>query len=118
MSAISQKARLGNVLLDEGFGTLDERSLDSAIELLMQLRGDADGHADTPQKLVGIISHVDKLRERIDTRLDVSNTNGYGLIAGPGVTHRPTDRPAPKRRKATTRQPRKAQPQLPIEETS
>ncbi|MGN0879354.1 MAG: exonuclease subunit SbcD [Oligosphaeraceae bacterium] len=113
MSAISQKARLGNVLLDEGFGTLDERALDSAIELLMQLRGDPDGHAAPPQKLVGIISHVAKLRERIDTRLDVSNTGGYGLIAGPGVTHRHTDRPAPKRKRTSARQPRKPQAELP-----
>ena len=107
MSAISQKARLGNVLLDEGFGTLDERALDSAIELLMQLRGDTDTQDGTPQKLVGIISHVAKLRERIDTRLDVSNSGGYGLIAGPGVIHRSTDRPAPKRKRTATSQPRK-----------
>ncbi len=85
MSAVSQKARLGNVLLDEGFGTLDDQALDSAIELLMGLGG---GDGSSSRKLVGIISHVDKLKERIETQLVVSNAGGMGRVAGPGVTFR------------------------------
>ena len=78
MSAISQNASLGNVLLDEGFGTLDEESLDSALNLLMQLKGDNN-------KLVGIISHVAKLREKIDAKIEVTSQDGMGAIAGAGV---------------------------------
>ncbi|MGN0867654.1 MAG: exonuclease subunit SbcD [Oligosphaeraceae bacterium] len=85
MSAVSQKARLGNVLLDEGFGTLDDQALDSAVELLMGLGGDA---GSSSRKLVGIISHVDKLKERIETQLVVSNAGGMGRVKGPGVTFR------------------------------
>jgi exonuclease SbcC len=79
MSSISQKASLGNVLLDEGFGTLDDQSLDSALELLMSLRT-ARG------KLVGIISHVEKLKDRIETQINVTSSGGMGMLSGSGVT--------------------------------
>lgn len=79
MSAKSKQVSLGNVLLDEGFGTLDQNELDNALELLTSINTE-DG------KLVGIISHVEKLRERITTIIEVSNTNGIGTISGPGVT--------------------------------
>ena len=78
MSSISQHASLGNVLLDEGFGTLDEDALDSALELLMQLQSQ-DG------KLVGIISHVAKLSEKIETKIKVSSSGGMGTLEGAGI---------------------------------
>ena len=78
MSAMSQKASLGNVLLDEGFGTLDDDSLNSALELLMQLK-------NSDRKLVGIISHVGKLREKINAQIEVTNNVGMGMISGAGV---------------------------------
>jgi len=79
MSSISQKASLGNVLLDEGFGTLDDKALDSALELLMTLRASSG-------KLVGIISHVEKLKDRIETQINVASGNGMGMLSGAGVT--------------------------------
>lgn len=85
MSMVSQKASLGNVLLDEGFGTLDDKSLDSALDLLMQLRTSSG-------KLVGIISHVEKLKDKIDTRIQVSNSCGAGTLSGPGV-RQPAQKP-------------------------
>lgn len=78
MSTISQHASLGNVLLDEGFGTLDDDSLDSALELLMQLK-------NTDGKLVGIISHVAKLGEKIKTQIKVSSSGGMGTLEGAGI---------------------------------
>ncbi len=78
MSAKSKQVSLGNVLLDEGFGTLDQNELENALELLTSINTD-DG------KLVGIISHVEKLRERISTVIEVANTNGIGTLSGPGV---------------------------------
>lgn len=73
MSAKSKRITLGNVLLDEGFGTLDSNELDSALDLLSNINTD-DG------KLVGIISHVEKLQERIPTQIQVSTIQGVGKI--------------------------------------
>jgi exonuclease SbcC len=56
--------RLETVFVDEGFGSLDDESLDLAIGALMGLNEGG--------RLVGIISHVSELRERIDTRLEVT----------------------------------------------
>ena len=83
MSGVSQKASLGNVLLDEGFGTLDDRALASALDLLMALR-------TTSGKLVGIISHVEKLKERIDALISVSSRCGMGSLSGAGVKTAPS----------------------------
>ncbi|MGK0465068.1 AAA family ATPase [Clostridium sp.] len=59
--------QLDTMFIDEGFGTLDPESLDNAIECLMDLQKDS--------RLVGIISHVPELKERIDARLEVSSTS-------------------------------------------
>lgn len=52
------------MFIDEGFGTLDTESLDSAINTLMDLRNLG--------RVVGIISHVAELRERLDATLEVT----------------------------------------------
>lgn len=54
---------LETMFIDEGFGTLDPESLDQAIEALMDIQSSG--------RLVGIISHVPDLKERIDARLEV-----------------------------------------------
>ncbi|WP_027406578.1 AAA family ATPase [Anaerovibrio sp. RM50] len=51
------------MFIDEGFGTLDPETLDIAMKALLKLR--ASG------RMIGIISHVDVLKERIDRRIDV-----------------------------------------------
>ena len=79
MSATSQNARLGNVLIDEGFGSLDGTALDSALDLLSQLN-------DKERKLVGIISHVERLQERIPAQIKVTSSNGMGRLEGAGVS--------------------------------
>ncbi len=55
--------RLDTIFVDEGFGSLDADALDRAIQTLLSLK--AGG------RLVGIISHVDSLKERVSTRLEV-----------------------------------------------
>ncbi len=54
---------LDTIFVDEGFGTLDPESLDFAIKTLIDLQKGG--------RLVGIISHVPELKERIDARLEV-----------------------------------------------
>ena len=105
MSSISQKASLGNVLLDEGFGTLDDKALDSALELLMKLRSGSG-------KLVGVISHVEKLKDRIETRIDVTNSGGVGTLSGAGVVSIAKKAPPPLKKSSGKRgrQPKKAVP--------
>lgn len=58
---------LDTIFVDEGFGTLDPESLDFAIKTLIDLQKGG--------RLVGIISHVPELRERMDARLEVIPTD-------------------------------------------
>lgn len=55
---------LETIFVDEGFGSLDDEALDQALRALIDLQQTG--------RLVGIISHVRDLRERIDTRLEVT----------------------------------------------
>ncbi|MEI5906710.1 SbcC/MukB-like Walker B domain-containing protein [Bacillus spongiae] len=57
---------LETIFIDEGFGTLDPESLDHAVEALMDIQSSG--------RLVGVISHVPELKERIDARLEVVST--------------------------------------------
>jgi exonuclease SbcC len=52
------------LLVDEGFGSLDEEALDKALEVLAGLQGS--------NRIVGIISHVPELKTRIPARLEVT----------------------------------------------
>lgn len=59
--------KLETIFIDEGFGTLDPEALDTAITTLLELAGVAAEQG----RLVGIISHVPELRQRIDARLEI-----------------------------------------------
>lgn len=68
-SVVQQNAggiSLETMFIDEGFGTLDPESLDQAIEALLEIQSNG--------RLVGIISHVPELKERIDANLEVIAT--------------------------------------------
>lgn len=64
---------IDTMFVDEGFGTLDPQSLDSAIECLLNIQQEG--------RLVGIISHVDELKERIEVKLEVKAKDGEGSTA-------------------------------------
>ncbi len=78
-SLASQRVRIDTLFLDEGFGSLDEGMLQKAVELLRRLGEKGD-------KLVGVISHVDRLKEEISNHIEVIPTGcGHSKLSGPGV---------------------------------
>jgi exonuclease SbcC len=75
----SRNVRVDSLFLDEGFGTLDEEALETALKTL--------GSLQQAGKLVGVISHIPALRDRISTHIRVTPlTGGRSAIEGPGVS--------------------------------
>ena len=73
----SKNVRVDSLFLDEGFGTLDDNALEVALETLAGLQQEG--------KLIGVISHVGALKERISTQIHVEpQTGGRSVITGPG----------------------------------
>ncbi|MGB0868466.1 MAG: SbcC/MukB-like Walker B domain-containing protein [Flavobacteriales bacterium] len=69
----SNHVSIKSLFIDEGFGTLDQSTLETVISTLETLQ--AQG------KMIGIISHVENLKERISTQIQVSKTsNGISKI--------------------------------------
>ncbi|CUQ19993.1 AAA family ATPase [Clostridium baratii] len=66
VQASSGGVSLETMFVDEGFGTLDPQSLDNAIDSLLELQKGG--------RLVGIISHVQELKERVDAKIEVVST--------------------------------------------
>ncbi|WP_210543283.1 AAA family ATPase [Rhodoferax sp. PAMC 29310] len=67
---VSNKTSIDSLFLDEGFGTLDGDTLDIALNALDTLN--ATG------KMIGIISHVESLKERIPAQIRVEKGGGVG----------------------------------------
>ncbi|WLI78741.1 exonuclease subunit SbcC [Kosakonia sp. H02] len=67
---VSHKTRIDSLFLDEGFGTLDSETLDTALDALDALN--ATG------KTIGVISHVEAMKERIPVQIKVKKINGLG----------------------------------------
>jgi len=75
----SRNVSVDSLFLDEGFGTLDEESLEMALDSLSTLQ--------QKNKLIGIISHVGALKERITTQINVNPlSGGKSEITGSGCT--------------------------------
>ena len=70
LQATAGGIRLDTMFVDEGFGSLDEESLQQALKALADL---AEGN-----RLVGIISHVSDLKERIDRQIVVKKDRNGG----------------------------------------
>ncbi|HLD65074.1 MAG TPA: SbcC/MukB-like Walker B domain-containing protein, partial [Pseudomonas sp.] len=67
---VSHKTSIDSLFLDEGFGTLDGETLEVALDALDALN--ASG------KMIGVISHVEALKERIPVQLKVHKAVGMG----------------------------------------
>lgn len=63
MQRFSGGIEMDTMFIDEGFGALDEESLEQAIHVLLELSGE--------RRLIGIISHVADLEHRIDKKIVV-----------------------------------------------
>lgn len=73
----SQNVRVDSLFLDEGFGTLDEDALEVALTTLSGLQQEG--------KLIGVISHVAALKERISTQIQVEAlSGGRSVLRGVG----------------------------------
>ena len=68
---VSSKTSIDSLFLDEGFGTLDNDTLEIALDALDNLN--ATG------KMIGIISHVEALKERIAVQVKVEKQSGLGV---------------------------------------
>ncbi len=75
----SQKVRVDSLFLDEGFGTLDSEALETALGSLATLQQE--------NKLIGVISHLPALQERINAQIKVLPRNGgQSTLSGPGCS--------------------------------
>jgi len=68
---VSAKTSIDSLFLDEGFGTLDNDTLEIALDALDSLN--ASG------KMIGVISHVDTLKDRIPVQIKVKKRSGLGV---------------------------------------
>ena len=68
----SGAVRIETMFVDEGFGTLDEDSLHSAVNTLSSLASKG--------RLVGVISHVQELKERIEKQIVVEKSNSGSTV--------------------------------------
>jgi exonuclease SbcC len=64
--AVSDRARLDALFLDEGFGTLDPESLEIVVDAIEQLGGDG--------RMVGVITHVQELALRLPARIEIEKS--------------------------------------------
>ncbi|MCM2681244.1 AAA family ATPase [Echinimonas agarilytica] len=65
--------RLDTLFIDEGFGSLDQESLDLAIRTLVDLQSSG--------RMIGVISHVTEMKEQIATRVDLHKTPSGSRIS-------------------------------------
>jgi exonuclease SbcC len=73
MLAVTERERLESLFLDEGFGTLDASTLDVVVAAIEKLGGDG--------RLVGIITHVPELAERLPVKLQIQKSPRGSSIA-------------------------------------
>ncbi len=75
----SSTVKVDSLFLDEGFDTLDDDTLEVALNTLSTLHQEG--------KIIGVISHLESLKSRIPTRIQVEKkSGGRSILKGPGIT--------------------------------
>jgi exonuclease SbcC len=70
----SKNVKIDSLFIDEGFGTLDKNTLETVISTLETLQSQG--------KMIGIISHVENLKERIATQIQITKkSNGVSAVS-------------------------------------
>jgi exonuclease SbcC len=83
-SLTSNRLRIESLFIDEGFGSLDPDTLNTAMGALMQL--------ESQGRKVGVISHVTEMTDAIPTQIRVvKGRRGASRIVVPGVEHTPEE---------------------------
>lgn len=67
---VSHKTSIDSLFLDEGFGTLDADTLEVALDALDAIQSSG--------KMIGVISHVDAMKERIAVQIQIGKSSGIG----------------------------------------
>jgi exonuclease SbcC len=70
--AVNERNKLDSLFLDEGFGTLDAETLEVVVSAIEQLGGE--------DRLVGVITHVPELADRLPVRLEVTKSPRGSVI--------------------------------------
>lgn len=68
---MSNHTSIDSLCLDEGFGTLDSHTLEVALDAL--------DHLHACGKMIGVISHVEAMKERITNQIKVHKQTGLGF---------------------------------------
>lgn len=67
---VSQKTSIDSLFLDEGFGTLDSETLEIALDAL--------DVTNSARKMIGVISHIEALKEGISVQISITKNAGTG----------------------------------------
>ena len=74
----SRNVRIESLFMDEGFGTLDSKTLEDVMSCLRSQQRQG--------KMLGVITHVESVVKSINQRIDVTaDRQGHSVISGPGV---------------------------------
>ncbi len=74
------RTRVDSLFLDEGFGSLDEEALNAALDALGEVKREG--------RMIGIISHVSGISERIAVKINVvPRSEGVSMLEGPGCSN-------------------------------
>lgn len=74
----SERLRVDTLFLDEGFGTLDDEALATALDTLTALKQEG--------KLIGVVSHVQAIKDQLASQIRIHpQPGGHSHLSGPGV---------------------------------
>ncbi|WP_173474472.1 AAA family ATPase [Fibrobacter succinogenes] len=74
----SRNVRIDSMFLDEGFGTLDAKMLQETVFVLQKMQQEKG-------KLLGVITHVDLVKNELPTHIEVTPCGGRSVLSGAGV---------------------------------